>query len=144
VTKNARQKTLHASCVLIQTDGVLILGASGSGKSSLALRLMGLGGRLIADDQTTLTYHNDQIIATCPGTIKGKIEARGVGIINVNSEKCAQISIIVHMGSTAKERMPKNETYNLFGVDLPLIRSVPLDAFAEAVYYSVVGSLERE
>lgn len=48
------------------------------------------------------------------------------------------------MGSTAKERMPKNETYNLFGVDLPLIRSVPLDAFAEAVYYSVVGSLERE
>ena len=48
------------------------------------------------------------------------------------------------MGSAAKERMPKNETYNLFGIDIPLIRFAPLDAFAEAVYCSIVGSLERK
>ena len=144
MTQDFNKKTVHASCVLVQTVGVLIIGASGSGKSALALRLIGLGGKLVADDRTILTYHKNQIIATCPATIKGKIEARGVGIINLSPEKCDQVSLIVDMESTTKDRMPQNETYNLFGIDIPLIRFTPLDAFAEAVYCSIVGSLERE
>ena len=87
LTQDFNKKTVHASCVLVQTVGVLIIGASGTGKSALALRLIGLGGKLVADDRTILTYHKNQIIATCPATIKGKIEARGVGIINLSPEK---------------------------------------------------------
>jgi HPr kinase/phosphorylase len=143
VTEGINHKTLHASCVLIQTSGVLILGPSGSGKSSLALRLIGLGGTLIADDRTILTYQKNRVMAACPEPIQDRIEARGVGIIKLGSNKCAQISLVVDMGSTAKARMPTDETYDLFGIDFPLIRSAPLDAFAEAVYYSTVGSLER-
>jgi len=40
----------HASCVDFDGKGVLILGASGSGKSSLALACMSLGARLVGDD----------------------------------------------------------------------------------------------
>ena len=144
MTSGINQKTLHASCVVIQTSGVLILGPSGSGKSSLALRLIGLGGKLIADDRTILTRRKNQIIATCPKPIQGRIEARGVGIIKLIPKNCAQISLVVDMGSEGKVRLPKNEEYNLFGIDIPLIRSAPLDAFAEAIYYTVIGSLERE
>src|SRR4029079_8768067 len=58
---SAPQITLHASCVALKDDGILILGAPGTGKSDLALRLIdepgyGAGdelirGRLVADDQ---------------------------------------------------------------------------------------------
>jgi HPr kinase/phosphorylase len=41
---------LHASAVSLDGNGVLICGASGTGKSTLALQLMALGAELIADD----------------------------------------------------------------------------------------------
>ena len=142
--KPLEQKIIHASCVLIQNCGVLIVGPSGSGKSSLALRLIGLGGELIADDLTILSNHKTGIIATCPETIQGRIEARGVGILRLSAKTNAGISLVIDMESAATERIPKAETYSLFGIDLPLIRAAPLDAFPEAVYYSIVGNLERE
>ncbi len=46
---------VHASCVAFGGAGVLILGPSGSGKSALALALMGLGAALVADDRVLLT-----------------------------------------------------------------------------------------
>ena len=141
---DTHQKILHSSCVVVQTNGILILGPSGSGKSSLALRLIGLGGKLISDDRTILTQHKNQIIATCPETIQGKIEARGVGIIKLIPRDFARIDLVVDMGSETIERLPKSERYNLFGIEIPLIKSAPLDAFAEAIYYSVIGNLTRE
>ena len=142
--KPLEQKIIHASCVLIQKCGVLIVGPSGSGKSSFALRLIGLGGKLIADDRTILSLHKNGIFATCPKTIQGKIEARGVGILLLSSKKNARISLVIDMGSAATDRIPKTDTYSLFGIHLPLIRVAPLDAFPEAVYYSIVGNLERD
>jgi len=43
--------TIHASCVAVDGKGLLITGASGSGKSALALQLMAFGAHLIADDR---------------------------------------------------------------------------------------------
>ena len=73
--------TLHASCVALDGRGVLILGRSGAGKSSLALELMALGARLVADDRTVLHADDGAPVASCPPAILGKIEARGVGIL---------------------------------------------------------------
>ena len=41
---------VHGSAVAVDGGGVLLRGASGSGKSDLALRLIDAGAMLIADD----------------------------------------------------------------------------------------------
>ena len=43
-------KRIHSTSVVIDDNGVLILGDSGSGKSDLALRLIDNGATLISDD----------------------------------------------------------------------------------------------
>ncbi|MEY3906493.1 MAG: hypothetical protein RIR59_1316, partial [Pseudomonadota bacterium] len=44
------QPLLHGTCIAIKDQGVLILGASGAGKSDLALRLIDRGAALVGDD----------------------------------------------------------------------------------------------
>ena len=45
---------LHGSAVAFGARGLLILGGSGSGKSSLALRLVQHGAALVADDRVEI------------------------------------------------------------------------------------------
>ena len=53
-------ETIHAGCVLVGEAGLLIRGASGSGKSALAREVVSLAlgtgrfGRLVSDDRTRL------------------------------------------------------------------------------------------
>ena len=68
--------TVHASCVAVQGRGVLIRGASGAGKSALALQLMALGAKLVADDQTILTRKDGAIFASCSPRLRGMIDGR--------------------------------------------------------------------
>ena len=57
-------------------------GASGSGKSDLALRMiLEKGAVLIADDRTDIRRGANRPVASCPETIKGLLEVRGVGIV---------------------------------------------------------------
>jgi len=42
---------VHGSCVAWAQGGILLLGPPGGGKSDLALRLLGRGAVLVADDQ---------------------------------------------------------------------------------------------
>ena len=77
---------LHASCVAWEDRAVLITGSSGSGKSSLALSLMAYGCALVADDQTMLHRQHNALIPKAPDTIRGQVEARGIGILNA---RCA-------------------------------------------------------
>ena len=78
-------EVLHASCVGLDGDAVLILGKSGAGKSALALTLMAYGAQLVADDRVVLRPVDGRIIASAPDTIAGLIEARGVGIFALRS-----------------------------------------------------------
>ena len=73
---------IHATCVAINHKAVLITGASGSGKSDLALRLIkDAGATLISDDQTSLHLINGHVLASPPDTIQGLLEVRVVGIV---------------------------------------------------------------
>ena len=81
----AATQPLHATAVARHTPagwrGVLIQGPSGVGKSDLALKLIGQGWRLIADDWTHVWASGGALYAAAPATITGKIEVRGLGIV---------------------------------------------------------------
>ena len=67
-------EAVHASTVALDGRAVLITGPSGSGKSDLTLRLLDRGFALVSDDQTLVRRVDDQLIASAPPTIAGKLE----------------------------------------------------------------------
>jgi len=74
----------HGVFVAVMNTGVLITGASGVGKSEVALDLVQRGHQLIADDAVILQRRNDSnLTGSCSPALKGYLEIRGLGIINV-------------------------------------------------------------
>jgi HPr kinase/phosphorylase len=84
--------------------GVLLLGPSGAGKSDLALRLIALGAKLVADDRTELFVSRGRLYGRPPPTIAGMIEARGIGIMPLPHALKARIALAVEL--KAGSRMP--------------------------------------
>ena len=75
---------VHGVLIDINGMGTLITGKSGIGKSETALELLRRGHQLVADDLVEI-YEREvgTLVGTSPEMIKGFIEVRGVGVINV-------------------------------------------------------------
>lgn len=99
-------ETLHASCVAIDGRAVLIEGRSGSGKSDLALRLIDRGARLVSDDYTVLIRERDRLLAQPPATIAGRIEVRGIGIVEMVHSERVPVALVVTLADQV-ERLPE-------------------------------------
>jgi serine kinase of HPr protein (carbohydrate metabolism regulator) len=124
---------VHATTVELAGAGVLLRGASGSGKSDLALRLVDGGARLVADDRTLLRREGDALIASAPPTIAGRLEVRGIGILTVPSVASCPLRLVVDLvASGAVERLPEPRYARFLGLDLPLISLAPFEASAVA------------
>ena len=117
-------ETLHASCVAIDGRAVLIEGRSGSGKSDLALRLIDRGAQLVSDDYTVLIRERGRLLAQPPATIAGRIEVRGLGIVEMSYVEGVPVALIVALVD-AVERMPEERpARRIAGVTLPEIAIV--------------------
>ncbi len=101
---------IHASCVRLGGKGVLLLGKSGSGKSDLALRLIGRGAVLVADDRCDLFVERGRLTARAPQTIAGMLEVRGLGLVNIRHAARAPIALVVDL-SAPVSRMPESGSY---------------------------------
>lgn len=111
-------ETLHASCVAIEGRAVLIEGRSGEGKSDLALRLIDRGARLVADDYTICTRTAGILYGAAPATIAGKIEVRGLGLIDMPHVERAPIALLVTI-LDAPPRLPDGpRTHRIAGVEV--------------------------
>jgi len=124
---------LHATAVAQWMPGIgwraiLIGGPSGAGKSDLALRLMGRGWRLVADDYVHVFSSGDALYATAPATIAGRIEARGVGVIGARIRGVVRLVMAVDLVESAVERLPGPETRTVAGRSLPLLRLAGFEA----------------
>src|SRR6185436_11959733 len=97
---------VHGTCVALGRTAALLRGPSGSGKSDLALRFLFLARRgpaaleapiLVADDQVWLVRNGGHLLAKPPDTIRGKMEVRGVGIVEVKSLIEADLALVVDL-----------------------------------------------
>lgn len=114
-------ETMHASCVLIGDAGVLIEGASGAGKSDLALRLIDRGAQLVSDDYSFIQRQDGRLIASPPATIAGKIEVRELGIVEMPHAASAPVALLIALGEPAARLPEPGAARRLLGVEIPLL-----------------------
>jgi len=131
---------VHASTVAIGGRAVLLTGPSGAGKSDLALRLLDRGFSLVSDDQTLIQRQGDMLIASAPPTIAGKLEIRGLGIVDMEALEKVPLALIVELTGEF-DRLPEdNRERQILGVQLPLIT---VDAMTASAASKVALGLER-
>jgi HPr kinase/phosphorylase len=124
---------VHASCVAIDGCGLLIVGASGSGKSGLALDLMALGATLVSDDRVILSRAGNDLVASAPAAIAGLIEARGIGLLNARPHGSVALGCVVDLDRTETDRLPTHRQIVLLGVSVTLLLKVDSRHFASAL-----------
>jgi serine kinase of HPr protein (carbohydrate metabolism regulator) len=133
-------ETVHASTVAKDGRAVLITGMSGSGKSDLSLRLLDRGFTLVSDDQTLVKRDGDRLIASAPPTIAGKLELRGIGIVEMAHVDAVPVALIVDLTGVV-ERLPDDSRERpILGVNLPLIS---IDAMTASAPSKVAVALDR-
>ncbi len=130
MTTTLSSDRLHASCVAIDGRAVLIEGLSGSGKSDLTLRLIDRGATLVSDDYTFLLRDGERLLASPPAAIAGRIEVRGIGIVELPFAEAVPVALVVSVGEPV-ERLPDNgRAQNLVGISIPLVALSALEPSA--------------
>jgi serine kinase of HPr protein (carbohydrate metabolism regulator) len=125
---------VHATAVVLGTQGFLFVGPSGAGKTMLALsclaaaRNCGLFAALVSDDQVLISMHNGRIIACRPASIAGLAEVRGAGIVAVETIPAAAIDFaILPVKPPFEPRLPpENERFSLPSGDFLPLHRLPL------------------
>ena len=135
----APRTAMHACLLEIYGVGVLLMGESGIGKSEISLELIRKGHCLVADDRVDIADVRGKLIGTCPETIYGMMEVRGIGIINVSRmfgvnslAKRSRIQLIINLvpfnSEEPLERIGmKTDHYELLNESVPLIK-LPVSA----------------
>lgn len=127
------QLILHATSVSVEGKGVLILGDSGTGKSSLALQMIALGAELVSDDRTVITPDTDMLIATAPNAIHGMIEARGVGLLRCPAAGPTPLALVIDLNRSEPDRLPHPHTHRIAQITLPCLWGVSARHFAASI-----------
>jgi serine kinase of HPr protein (carbohydrate metabolism regulator) len=123
-------ETVHATSVAIDGQAVLLAGPSGAGKSDLALRLIDRGAVLVSDDYTLIKRIDGRLIATAPVNIIGKIEVRGIGVVDLPYVAEAPVALLIDL-SDLVERLPDTPMMRMIaGVNVPVVKLVPLEPSA--------------
>ena len=133
-------ETHHASTVAVDGRAVLITGPSGSGKSDLALRLLDRGFTLVSDDQTIVRREGNKLIASAPPNIGGKLEIRGVGIVEMDTVKDVPVALVVQLTSEIERLPDERRERPVLGIKLPL---VSVDALTASAASKVALALDR-
>ena len=123
--------------------GALIEGASGSGKSDLALRALEQGFRLVADDRVVVFPAGGRLYGRAPETLAGLIEVRGLGVVGAPALAFAEIMLIIRCVDAPEqvERLPDPARQSILGVDVPVFDLWPREPAAPAEIGRMMQSL---
>lgn len=146
---------VHGTCVALGGRSALLRGAPGSGKSDLALRFISLFGAgaggdvdiasLVADDQVLLSRDGNGMQARAPRNLKGRMEVRGIGIVDVAHEKSSSLVLLVDLVAVQDvPRLPDSPLpcEDVHGVALPVLKMYPFEISAPVkLKLALTGSL---
>ncbi|GGB87475.1 HPr kinase [Novosphingobium endophyticum] len=121
----AKPSPLQASCVAIGGRGVLIEGATGSGKSSLALGLIDRGAHFLGDDGILVHAEKGRLVARPHQRIRGLLEVRNLGLLSFPCLDEAAISLVIRLDPNAPRYIEEAETVEIEGVAIPMLRVWP-------------------
>jgi serine kinase of HPr protein (carbohydrate metabolism regulator) len=94
----------------------------------------------VSDDQTLVRRQGGRLIATAPPNIAGKLEIRGIGIVEMDHASEVPVALIVEL-TTDIERLPDDSRErSILGVSLPLIS---IDAMTASAPSKVAVALDR-
>jgi HPr kinase/phosphorylase len=126
-----RATTIHGCAVAVGSLGLLILGESGAGKSSLAARMIAdwpFGKvRLVADDRVRLSRYGERLVARAHPAITGQLELRGYGIVSMDILEAAVIHGVIKLSADSPTRLPEPDDLVavIEGLRLPCITLSP-------------------
>ncbi len=126
---------IHGVMVDVYGLGVLIIGASGVGKSEAALDLISRGHSLVADDRVTVRrYPPGNLIGFSEGPLRHHMELRGLGVINVQDlfglaaiRERRNIDLVIELESWVEgktyDRLGLEESvFEILGTSVPYIK----------------------
>lgn len=128
---NAASLQLHATCIVWDGTGILLCGPSGSGKSDLALRAIGAGAQLVADDRVDVLARDGVLIASAPPRLAGLLEVRGIGIVRLAHAAEAPVGLAVDLvPARGIERLPALQSIDIMGFSVARWALAPFEASA--------------
>ena len=121
---------VHGTAVAVEGRAILIIGAPGAGKSTLALDMISRGAVLVADDRVAVDPRGaGGLLLTAPTALAGMIEARGVGLLEMPHAP-ARLAAVVDLDTVEVERLPRAHDTVIAGEPVTLLRKVESPAFA--------------
>lgn len=118
---------LHATAVEIDGYAMLLTGASASGKSDLALRLIDRGARLVGDDAVHCLEASGVLLVKGATSLSGRLEVRGIGIFEMDVAEQSPLRLIVELGGDGVRHPESWPLREIAGWSVPVLR---LNGFA--------------
>ena len=121
---------MHGTAVSIVGEGVLIVGASGSGKSDLALRLIDRGAILISDDRVIVEFVEGKPFLRTAPNIENLIEMRGIGIVTMPSVTGIKLRLVIDLEAKVPRFIDTFASYDVAGFVVPCVALAAFEASA--------------
>jgi serine kinase of HPr protein (carbohydrate metabolism regulator) len=128
-------RNIHATALLVGDRGILIVGASGAGKTALALAMVdrfstpGRLCRLVGDDRLLVSVHAGRLVCRAPEAIAGLVEVFGIGPRPIAVEPAMVADLVIRLvPAAAAERLQADAVETIAGCALPRIDLVERSA----------------
>lgn len=135
----------QSTAVAIDGRALLLEGAPGVGKSSIALALIDRGATLVGDDGIAIEDRGGRLWAAPAPATRGLIELRGIGIVR-QSVTSAPVALVLMVGEEGPRHVEVAPRCDIAGFAIPRLSFDPTGPAAaiRAEYALAIHGLPRD